>query len=229
MLREYFFRTSSQTNALCRWTRNEPERWILIQLLRPEASAQAQRAIFTIHGPNRDAARFLTEEFGRRYAAFKTLRSDDDLVSVEVSNYLLPAYRGLDPVQMATQMLGPDAIFSPVLVHDGYIHIRVTAPSPPGESPMPELIKRLTKATRPEDFELIHSATWEPVARLKPRPYRLTPKQGQVLDLAIEFGYYDDPRRCTLEELSKALGVSKAAIHKHLMAAESKILKNHPH
>jgi hypothetical protein len=227
-LREYVFKTASGTNPLCRWTRTDPERWILVQLLRPNARARSEGAVFTLHAPDEaDIDTFLRDEFGRRYGTFDVIQRRPQLVSVEVSNLLLPAYRGVDPVQMTTNMLGPDAFFAPLLVQGGYIHVRVYAAPPEDGRNFAELLKRFTATANPEDFQLIHTGEWDPVTHLRPRADRLTDRQQEILRVAVQFGYYDEPRRCTLEEIATAFGVSKAAVHKHLVAAESKIIKGH--
>lgn len=220
------FKTASPTNILCRWTREDSRRWILIQLLRSSAQGRASGAIFTIQGPGTDADRFLREDFGKRYGTFRTLQKREELVSVEVTNYLLPAYRGADPVELATQILGPDVFFAPILVHEGFIHVRSYATPPAEPRSFSELMKRLTVAAHPEEFQLLHTGEWDPVSALRPTDLRLTDRQRDVLRVALEFGYYDEPRRCTLVEIADALGVSKAAVHKHLVSAESKILKS---
>jgi len=226
-VREYVFKTSSATNLLCRWTQHQPQRWILIQLLRSGARQKAEGALFTIHASGTEADHFLKDEFGKRYGVYHVVNRRPNLVSVEVSNYLLPAYRGQDPVELATHLLGPDVFFAPLLVHDGFIHVRVYA-TPPAESrSFSELLRRITAAANPEEFQLIHSGEWDPVTALLPPAERVTERQREVLRVAIEFGYYDEPRRCTLQEIAHALGVSKAAVHKQLVAAESRILKGH--
>lgn len=226
-LREYVFKTSSASNLLCRWTREDARRWITIQLLRNRGRGKAEGAIFTIRADAPETDRLLKEEFAKRYGSYDLLRRVEDLTSVEVTNYLLPAYRGADPVELATNLLGPDAFFAPILVHDGFIHVRVYATPPADGRSLAELLQRITKAARPDEFELIHSGDWDPVAELGSQAVRLTERQQQVLKIAIDFGYYDDPRRCTLEEVARAFGVSKAAVHKHLLSAESKIMKAH--
>lgn len=226
-LKEYLFKTASETNLLCKWTKDQPDRWILIQLLRARSRGKAAGAIFTLHGSGDEIGRFLKEDFGHKYGTYELLRDEDGLASVEVTNYLLPAYRGADPVELATALLGPDAHFAPILVHDGYIHIKVIASPAAGGRSFAELLKRLTAATQPGDFQLIHSGDWDPLVQLKARDDRLSDRQTEVLKTAIEFGYYDDPRRCTLDEIAGAFGVSKAAVHKRLLAAESKIIKNY--
>lgn len=225
MLREYVFKTSSGTNLLCRWTRGHPGRWILIQLLRGSSRARADAAIFTLHGPADEIDHFLKAEFGKKYGTYEVHRNSGTIVSVEVTNYLLPAYRGQDPIELATRLLGADATFAPILVHDGYIHVRVIAPPPDDRSAFPQLLQRVRAVTHPEDFQLVHAGPWDPLQTLLPRDESLTARQTEVLRAAIEFGYYDEPRRCTLEAIAKAFGVSKAAVHKQLVGAESKVLK----
>ncbi len=224
-LREYVFKTASADNLLCRWTQEDPTRWILIQMLRARSAGKAEGAIFTLHAKPEEIERFLRDDFGKKYGTFNQLYQHGDLASVEVTNYLLPAYRGADPIELTTRLLGSDAFFAPILVHEGYIHVRVIATPPADGKRFAELITRITAATHPEDFRLIHSGSWNPLGRLKHHDDRLTQRQVEVLKLAIEFGYYDNPRRCTLEEIARAFGVSKAAVHKHLVAAESKIIK----
>lgn len=224
-MKEYVFKTASAGNLLCRWTQRQPERWILIQLLRREARGKAEGALFTLHAPGEEIDRFLKGEFGKRYGTYAVLSRRPNLVSVEVSNYLLPAYRGQDPVELATQLMGPDVFFAPILVHDGFIHVRVYATPPAEAGSFGELLKRITAAANPQDFQLIHSGDWDPVANLLPPATRVTERQREVMRVAIDFGYYDEPRRCTLDEIARALNVSKAAVHKQLLAAESRILK----
>ncbi len=58
---------------------------------------------------------------------------------------------------------------------------------------------------------------WAPLAALSAR-------QREVLELAYRLGYYDSPARVALDRIGTLLGVSKAAVSKHLRAAERKVL-----
>ena len=53
----------------------------------------------------------------------------------------------------------------------------------------------------------------------------LTQRQREVLELAYRLGYYDIPRRITLEELSEILDISPRAVSEILRRAEKKILE----
>lgn len=52
----------------------------------------------------------------------------------------------------------------------------------------------------------------------------LTDRQREVLDIAQALGYYETPRRSTLQDIAETLGVSENAVHKNLTAAERKII-----
>jgi len=59
--------------------------------------------------------------------------------------------------------------------------------------------------------------TWEPLATL-------THRQRELLTLAFRLGYYDTPARVSLSRLGDLVGISRAALSKHLRLAERKLL-----
>jgi len=54
----------------------------------------------------------------------------------------------------------------------------------------------------------------------------LTNKQKQAIDLAIEEGYYNTPRKTDLRKLAKLMKISLATYQQHLRAAEEKLIPN---
>ena len=64
----------------------------------------------------------------------------------------------------------------------------------------------------------IHSLTKEVTERL------LTPRQREVLDLAIESGFYDSPRKITLTSLADISGVSKSTLCEMVQLIENHIV-----
>jgi len=54
--------------------------------------------------------------------------------------------------------------------------------------------------------------------------YMLTPREQEVLYYAYFRGYYDAPRRVSLEELSRELGIAKSTLNEILRSAERKIV-----
>lgn len=52
----------------------------------------------------------------------------------------------------------------------------------------------------------------------------LTGRQREIVGLAVEHGYYEVPRRCTLTELATMLDVNKSVVSRVLHRAESRIV-----
>ncbi len=55
----------------------------------------------------------------------------------------------------------------------------------------------------------------------------LTERQAEVVDLAIEEGYYEVPRRCSITRLAELLDVSKSTVSGVLHRAESKLVRQY--
>lgn len=53
----------------------------------------------------------------------------------------------------------------------------------------------------------------------------LTDQQQELLLAAIEHGYYDTPRRCSLTELAESLDLAKSSVSETLHRAEERIIK----
>jgi len=52
----------------------------------------------------------------------------------------------------------------------------------------------------------------------------LTARQREVLDAAVERGYYDIPRRVSVEELAAELDCSQSTVSEHLRKVESRVM-----
>ena len=52
----------------------------------------------------------------------------------------------------------------------------------------------------------------------------LTNRQRDIVELAVEHGYYDSPRRCTLSDLADRLDVNKSVVSRILQRAEGHII-----
>jgi predicted DNA binding protein len=53
----------------------------------------------------------------------------------------------------------------------------------------------------------------------------LTDRQGTIVREAIERGYYDTPRKCSLTELADAVGLAKSTVSETLHRAEERVMK----
>lgn len=54
----------------------------------------------------------------------------------------------------------------------------------------------------------------------------LTDKQRQALELALDSGYYDQPRETCLTDLAEELGITESAVSQRIRNAERKLVKH---
>ncbi|MFH1590480.1 MAG: helix-turn-helix domain-containing protein [archaeon] len=52
----------------------------------------------------------------------------------------------------------------------------------------------------------------------------LSKQQKKVFSYAFDQGYFESPRKTTIEEMAKALGLSTATVGEHLLKAENKLI-----
>lgn len=226
-LTEYAFKIRSDDNLLCQFTQESPDVRIVLNLLRPSAEAPVEKAIVTLLCDRQTRTRFLTGQFARRYGTFRMLSENDTYASVEISTSVLTYYQKHDPIQLTLRMLGPETVFHPVIVEGGHILISVVSPNPAGLAAFNHFTHHMREVVPADDFKLLHVGEYQPDLRLKGRAKALTPRQTEVLKMAIAMGYYSDPRAVTLEDLAGAMGVSKAAVHKRLQMAENALIRGH--
>jgi predicted DNA binding protein len=55
---------------------------------------------------------------------------------------------------------------------------------------------------------------------------RLTDRQRRVMTVALERGYYDEPRTATLEDVAAELGLAAGTVAEHVRKAESRLVKH---
>jgi len=54
----------------------------------------------------------------------------------------------------------------------------------------------------------------------------LTDRQREVLDIALDLGYYDVPRQATHGDIAERLGLSVGTVGEHLQKIESRVFKH---
>lgn len=54
----------------------------------------------------------------------------------------------------------------------------------------------------------------------------LPDRRKEVIDLAVEMGYYHTPRKCTQRDIALAIGVRQGTVAEHLQSAEGLIIKS---
>ena len=102
----------------------------------------------------------------------------------------------------------------PFEVSDGTATWEVTAPS-----------ERLSElGSQLESFGI--SFTVDYVQQRLGEEQLLTDRQRRIVGAAIEKGYYDTPRECSLTELAESLGIAKSTARETLHRAEERLVKH---
>ncbi|KTG21244.1 helix-turn-helix domain-containing protein [Haloferax profundi] len=101
----------------------------------------------------------------------------------------------------------------PITIVDSEVVVEVTAP----RENLSELGEQLTQFGIPFDLLSIHQSIDTETL--------LTDDQYELVETAIERGYYDTPRTCTLTELADAVGLAKSTTSEKLHRAEGKVMK----
>lgn len=95
----------------------------------------------------------------------------------------------------------------------------------PDEQPVGELFDtieaELRDGLRLELAHLTQSGNWSAETRTA---HQLSPEQHEMLEAAVEAGYYNRPRETTVRELADRLGVARSTAQYRLRAAEDAIV-----
>jgi predicted DNA binding protein len=193
---------------------------------------------------------FLASTFqNRRYLGLMTLETDDldatldvisgheDITSVEV----IESYEPTDPSRAAATLFlkGTLSKFSPLqtLMYEGYLPIGPTKLKDGAEcfDLLLEDRSELSDATEIlREFGTVHlervsndfrreitpsAAEWQELLSSIPQ------RQRELLNLALERGYFDIPREVTLEELAGEMGITKTTASNHLRKAEQQVMQ----
>lgn len=101
----------------------------------------------------------------------------------------------------------------PITIADREVVVEVTAP----RENLSELGEKFTQFGIPFELISIHQSVNTETL--------LTEDQYDLIETAIEEGYYDTPRTCTLTELAEAVGLAKSTTSEKLHRAEGKVMK----
>ncbi|MGQ0536958.1 MAG: helix-turn-helix domain-containing protein [Methanobacteriota archaeon] len=146
-------------------------------------------------------------------------------VTVKATATLERLRKSNSPVAFALEYFGEAALFEPSIVKDGYVSTRIIVTRKVDLPNMLSHYERGVKEGRWTDFKLIRIDTYDPEQRVNGVfAEALTQKQLEVIKTAHALGFYNTPRDVTLDDLSSIFGISKAAVHNRLQAAERKVI-----
>lgn len=174
------------------------------QLLTGHPTDAGVLGILEIQGPD-------TDEIVRRFDEAPEVRSYDLLHSDERSVLI----RALTPVPKgyrANRESGTPPNF-PARMQDGWVHTELTA----SHERLSKFTDELAAADIPYQIQS--------VTQSHDSNELLTDRQLEFIIEAVERGYYDSPRGCTLTELAEAFDVNKSVASGVLHRAESRIIE----
>ena len=146
-----------------------------------------------------------------------TIDGYDTVVSVTIleaqADRALVQFETTEPLLIRSLSEAGIPLELPITIVDGEVTLELTAP----REKLSELGTLLDQFGIP--FDLISITQSIDTQSL------LTDEQYDLLEAAIERGYYDTPRTCTLTELADAVGLAKSTTSEKLHRAEGKVIK----
>lgn len=83
---------------------------------------------------------------------------------------------------------------------------------------------RRKRNLRPEDAKSLSMFRTTGFFDLQSAKELITPKQLEIFQLACDYGYYDTPKKISLEQLAERTGIAPSTLAEHLRKAEAKLL-----
>lgn len=225
-LTEVVFQTSLPGGKLQRLSASETTGRITLTPVSVNGRGYPTRYLVAASGFDR-RRQTIMEALQDHFDDVRLLHEDDRTFSVMAE--LSPSTRSVldGTLGEALHGFGKDVIFRPALIKCGQLHVSLIVTQ---ETPAEDAIHRIARlfADRGVDSRLVRIEAYHPEYHgLGTYEEALTPKQGEILKMALALGLYDTPRRCTLDDLAGIFGISKAAAHNRMKGAERKILASY--
>ncbi|MFD1643649.1 helix-turn-helix domain-containing protein [Halohasta litorea] len=176
----------------------------VIRFLSNYPSDDGVTSVLEIQTENPD--RFVEETADWFSGASTVLHQDDETVVVMLEGQPPNGYFVSEDIEYH-----PTA---PVVARDGYLFIEFVMP----ESKLATLWESLDQ--RNVDYQILSITDGYDVLD------SLTGRQREILAVAVERGYYDSPRGCSLTDIAEGFDVNKSAVSGVLHRAEGEIIKN---
>lgn len=157
-------------------------------------------------------------------AVDRGLRADPSVANPEVLTE--PAGRRLYRFDLTGAAAKTDIM--PILMEVGGVHRELVATSDGWRNrtqfPDRQAFERVYRFCRDHDIPFTIHRIWEQMDRYGVEPTELTDAQRDVLLAAVESGYLDIPRRCSLAELGATLDISESAASERFRRATKNLV-----
>ncbi len=222
-LQEIVFQIELTDLPIVQFTRDNPGSKLIFNHVTYDADHFPERQILTVVAPpaQYDKLLYVLPEY---YDDIKILRRDDRACSVLVSLKGEKKELLKGPYEAGLKKIGADMILRPTVVKDGWMTIGAVTFVDVDIGKLVREASDFLKALGVR-LRLMHFGEYKPEETpIGDYEEKLTPKQAEIVKMAIALGLYDTPRQASLDTLAEVFGISKAAAHNRMKAAEKKIL-----
>ena len=223
-LTEVVYKIRSQHYPLCQYTERNPAAKVLVSQHGFDPDTKTARYLVTLTGPE-PATREVVQLFDKLFDRHEVVRTAKEAMSLRCYATLERLRDTNSPASFALEYFGDGAMVQPSVVKQGYYHARLVVAGKVDLADMLGAYERGMNGGRYDDFKLIRIDDYDPEQQISGAfSENLTPKQLEVIKTALALGFYNTPRNVTLDDLSSIFGISKAAVHNRLQAAERKVI-----
>lgn len=131
------------------------------------------------------------------------------------------------PVLRLFEKLGPETIVEPILFRNGRVRARLIVPRLIDNATVHAAVSEVQDISGYRELRVLRVSRLEPDRHIEVMRPLLNAEQDGLLRLAVSMGYYANPKRATLEDISARVGLSISPIHKRLKAAEETLVGVH--
>ena len=221
---EVVYKIRSDLFPLCHVTEVSPEVKVIVNQTSWDDATGISRTLITLMGPD-DKLQPLAETLQSVFDKVEVASQSKEQLILRTTARLETLKRTGNPTAFALDYFGDDAVLEPALVKEGYFHTRLLITGKVDLADLLSSYEKGVKEGRWTDFKLIRIDEYDPEQQIAGAfTESLTQKQLEVIKTALALGFYNTPRDITLDDLSNIFGISKAAVHNRLQAAERKVI-----
>lgn len=221
---EVVYKIRSDIFPLCAYTEANPDVRVLVNHVSWDGDTRTAKSLLTLVGPDEKVAA-LAHTLSPLFERAETVSTGKERVVVRVQARMETLKKTGNPVAFGLDYFGEGAIMEPAIIREGYFHTRLLIVGKVDLADLLSSYEKGVKEGRWSDFKLIRIDDFDPEQQIAGAfTENLTQKQLEVIKTALALGFYNTPRDITLDDLSNIFGISKAAVHNRLQAAERKVI-----
>jgi predicted DNA binding protein len=122
-------------------------------------------------------------------------------------------------------LFGEDLVVDPFLVDDGVARIRALVTEPSTTREVLQKLQGMQEAGDWDEFQVRGVNAFDPREHVGLFRRVLPPDQETLLRLAVDMGYYETPKKCTLVGIGEQVGLSASPVHKRLKESEERLVE----